>query len=75
MLMLIVLSLATGCSFNLSPQAPPRHRVRHIWVNEVYYEQVYYVDKGHNTVIVSQTETPHPKYKHHKIKHNKRGNH
>lgn len=65
-LMLIIITLSSGCVVATSSRGSghPNHKRRHVWVNEVYYEQVYYVDNLHNTIIVSQKEVPHKK-KHH----------
>lgn len=62
-LMLIFITLTSSCAVYTAPKSKPQQKHRHVWVNEVYYEQVYYVDKSHNTVIVSQTEVPKPKHK------------
>jgi hypothetical protein len=66
MMMLIFMALSGACAFTLvTPdyQRPPRHHRRYVWVQNVYYEQVYYVDGSHHTIIVSQKEIPHKKPK------------
>ncbi len=76
LILLIVISLSVGCVSTLTPSGRVRHQRRHIWVNKVYYEQVYYINGSNETVIVSQKEIPHKKYKEPKKKHhNNRGNH
>lgn len=66
MLMLFFMVLSAGCAFTVAAQdyqRPPRHHRRYVWVQDVYYEQVYYVDGSHHTIIVSQKEAPHKKLK------------
>ena len=72
LLLLIMLAIAGGCAITVTPElAQPRHHRRYVWVGEVYYEQVYYIDKSHNTIIVTQTQVEQPK----KPKHHKKGRH
>lgn len=63
LLILVSISIATSCTVLVRTPEHPRHRTRYIWINNVYYEQVYYIDGGRQTVIVSQKQAPHKKHK------------
>jgi hypothetical protein len=52
-LLLVSLSLATGCAFSVEGPMQPRHRSRVVWVSGVQYRQVYYL-QDNNVVVVSQ---------------------
>ena len=62
MMMMVFMALTTSCAVTLASSGPTHHRTRHIWVGEVYYEQVYYVDGSHQTVVVSQKAVTNRKY-------------
>ena len=61
LVLIVIMTMSTSCSFNLGTPQNAKQRTRHVWVNNVYYEQVYYIDNGHRTVVVSQKEVPHKK--------------
>lgn len=67
--LMIMITLSTGCVISPATRATPHYKHRNVWVNEVYYNQVYYVEGG-KTVIIEQKEIPHKKYK----KHHDNGN-
>ncbi len=62
--LMLIMSMGSGCAFTITPRANPTHKVRKVWINEVYYEQVYY-KQGKNIVVVSQRKIPHKKNKDH----------
>lgn len=72
LLIMVIMTLSTSCSFNLGTPQNAKQRTRHVWVKNVYYEQVYYIDNGHRTVVVSQKEVrlKKPKNNHDNGKHN-----
>jgi uncharacterized protein YegJ (DUF2314 family) len=68
-MMLVFTALTTSCAFSVFPAGESHHRTRHVWVDEVYYEQVYYVNNSHQTIIVSQSPMNNYKYNNGRRRH------
>jgi hypothetical protein len=54
----------TGCVFTATSvdNHGYRHHHRHVWIGEIYYDQVYYIDTNtRQEVIVEQKELKHRK--------------
>lgn len=58
----LLLIFSSGCVMLPVQRTAPQHKRRNVWVNDVYYNQVYYIQDG-KTVIVEQKQVPGKKYK------------
>jgi hypothetical protein len=59
-ILLVMLTITSNCTINLTDNHPPKHKQRTVWISGVSYRQVYYV-QNRNVVIVSQEVIPQKK--------------
>ena len=73
LMLLVLITFTSSCTTTVVQQHKhPRHKQRTVWVSGVRYRQVYYIENvTNNVIIVTQTEYPDKKHKH----HNNKGKH
>lgn len=70
--LMVFLLLTSSCVLAISEPVHPRHRNRVIWIEDVSYRQVYYI-QNNNVIIVSQEPEYHKPHKNKKNKGNHKG--